>query len=123
MRLTLKSLQTEMHSSFAEVNARIDRLDQKLDYNVGALHDRVDSISLSLDKHIKETKASFREVDQRFDAIDQRFDAIDQRFNAIDRRFDKMTQDILDAFLPYSNSLDETYRDHDQRIRALESRY
>ncbi len=72
MRLTLKSLQTEMRHGFGEV------------------HDRIDRISLRLDNHIEETAFYFREIDKRFDQVDNRFEQIDNRFDQIDRRFDQI---------------------------------
>ncbi len=101
MGLTLKSLQTEMRSSFSEVSLRIDKLDTNL-------NERIDGISLRLDGHIKETAHQFRNIDERF--------------NGIDRRFDKLTGDIIDSLSGYFTNIEKMLANHEDRITVLEQK-
>ena len=105
MRLTLKSLETEMRTSFAEVNERTDR------------------ILLRLDAHIKDTDFKFREVDRRFDKVDQRFDKMDQRFDEMDKKLGRFTEDIIAGLSPYFINLENMLSNHEARITALENRH
>ncbi len=98
MSLTLKSLQTEMRSSFAEVN------------------ERTDHILIRLDAHIKETDFRFREVDRRFDKVDQRFDQMD-------RKFDKFIGDVIASFSSYSSNIEKMLHNHEDRITMLENKH
>ncbi len=112
MRLTLKSLQTEMRSSFSEMSLLIDKLDatvnariDKLDVN---LNERMDGISLKLDRHIKETAYEFRNIDERF--------------NRIDRRFDRLTGEIIDSLSGYFTNIEKMLANHEDRIITLEQK-
>jgi tetrahydromethanopterin S-methyltransferase subunit G len=113
MRLTLKSLQTEMRSSFGAISLRIDKLDANL-------NDRIDGISLRLDRHIKETAHEFRNIDERFNGIDRRFEKMDQRFDNMDRRFDRLTGEIVDSLSGYFTNIDKMLANHEDRITVLE---
>ena len=102
MRLTLKSLQTEMRSSFDEMSLRVDKLDTNL-------KEIIDNLSLKLDGHIEECTYNFRNIDERF--------------KGIDKRFDKLPGEILGALLPYFNNIVKMLSNHEDRISALERRH
>ncbi len=113
MSLTLKSLRTEMRSSFAEMSLRID------------------NILLKLGTQSKETDSNFREVDQRFDKlagdVDRRFDKltrdVDKLAGDVDRKFDKLTSDIVTSFSPYFSNIEKMLSNHEDRIAILEKRH
>ncbi len=138
MGLTLKSLQTEMRSSFGAVSLRIDKLDTNLNERIDSLdanlnkkvdtldtnlNKRIDRISLRLDGHIKETANEFRNVDERFNQIDRRFETMDERFDNIDRRFDRMTGEIIDSLSVYFTNIEKMLANHEDRIIVLELKH
>ena len=102
MRLTLNSLQTEMHSSFNELSLRI----HNLDINV---NERIDCILLRLDNHIKETAHNFRSVDERFSKIEQKIDSV--------------PGEVAQALAPYFNCIDDILSRHENRITTLEQKH
>lgn len=126
MRLTLKSLQSEMHQGFNAITVRIDNLDTNV-------NERIDRVLLSLDRHTKDSDAQFRDVycrfdqiDRRFDQIDRRFDQIDQRFGQVDERFvtlkKEIVEEVVEAFSPYFQNVERMLSNHENRIARLEGR-
>lgn len=93
MKLTLASLHTEMKSSFAEVNARTDR------------------ILLRLDGHIEDTNFRFREVNERFKEVDRCFDELTHEIVALGQ-----------AMSYYATNIEKMLANHEQRITTLEVR-
>ncbi len=118
MKLTLTSLRQEMKESFGEVNERIDRLSLRLDRHIKGSY----QCFREVDERFDRVDARFAQINERFEQVDARFDSIDARFEQVNRRFDKLTQDIMDTFLPYFGRVDNMLENHDRRIGALEQR-
>jgi hypothetical protein len=97
------------------ISLRVDKLDANL-------NERIDGISLRLDRHIKETAHGFRHIDERFNGLDQRFDNIDQRFDNMDRRFDRLTGEIIGSLSGYFTNIEKMLANHEDRITVLEQK-
>lgn len=113
MRLTLKSMETEMRSTFSRIETRFDSLELEMKYQFSEVHDRIDRLSLNLESHKKETAYNFRKIDERFNAVDERFDRMDERFDRMDERFDGMDERF--------DRMDERFDRMDERFKSLES--
>src|SRR5579872_1254132 len=102
MGLTLKSLQADMHNGFKETSFRIDQLDAKVNQLDINLNERIDNLSLSLNRHIKDTAYNFCCVNERFDEME--------------RRFDRFPGELINSMLPYFNNIEKMLANHENQI-------
>lgn len=141
MRVTLRSVETEMRSTFSRIETRFDSLESEMKYQFSEVHDRIDRLSFNLDSHKKETAYNFRKVDERFDKVDERFDRMDERFDRMDERFDRMDErfkslesvvatlpslseimsEVTKGIYPWMNFMEDKLDNHDKRIRRVEN--
>ena len=94
MKLTLKTQQMEMRTSFSEV------------------HIRIDNLSSQLDAHRKETAFNFRQMDKRFEKVDQQFDKLDSRIDKLEHSINKMPSEIANALSPYLAAIETMLENH-----------
>lgn len=63
--------------------------------------ERLDDLSLKVDRGFSEVKTEMREgfarMEARFEKIDKRFEAIDERFEKIDGRFHDLNRTLIGA--------------------------
>lgn len=73
--------------------------------------ERIDDLSLKVDKGFADLKAEMREgferVDKRFEQVDKRFERIDKQFDQVDKRFERI-EDRLDKLTDRFESLNRT---------------
>ena len=115
MRLTLKTLQSEMQRSFAAQSLKMDEMNTNL-------NERVDRVLFRLEAHIKETDLRFREngfafegVSRRFEQIDKRFEQIDKRFEQVDKRFEEVDRRF--------EQIDRRFEEVDRRFEQVDKRF
>ncbi|HIA52491.1 MAG TPA: hypothetical protein EYN91_10445 [Candidatus Melainabacteria bacterium] len=125
MRLTLKSMETEMHSIFSRLDNRMTNLETEMKYQFSEVHQRIDRLSLSLESHRKETDCKFRKIDERFDRVDERFDRMDQRFKDLETQLANLPSlimtEITSGLYPWMNFVESKLDNHSERIKSLEN--
>jgi hypothetical protein len=77
---------------------------EALSERVGRIEEKLDSLTMSVDKRFDEVSDAFveqrqytefafdrlrREMTERFDGVDQRFDRMDQRFDRLEQKLDR----------------------------------
>ncbi len=154
MRPTLKSLESKLENSLlrvdtqmAELSTQIGRINSDLrcdlQFNV---YDRLDTLSLKIDTHRKETEEKFEEVNDKFEEVYERLDElnarldehrketaekfalVDARFDRLEARFDKFEAEfypkigevIRDALCAVGFTYDPKLANFEQRISSLE---
>lgn len=120
MRLTLRSVETEMRSTFSRIETRFDRLESEMKYQFSEVHDRIDRLSLILDSHKKETAYNFRKIDERFDRMDERFKSLESVVATLPSLSEIMSE-VTKGIYPWMNFMEDKLDNHDKRIRRVEN--
>lgn len=147
--VTLHHIQ-QILNAVQDVNVRVQNLEVKFDKRFDALEKRVSamedrmlnietrltsveqnmkSIQKLLFDHIEATGEMELEFRKKFKKIDERFDQVDERFDAIDEKFKYLEYCNSDHNLKFEiiikqlNQIHETVRNHDHRLKKLESNH
>ena len=95
--VTLQTILDVMNTKFAEIDARFDKIDNRLNC-----------------------------MDKRFDGIDNRLDSMDKRFDGIDNRISKLAGDnkeehekIFEQLTSITNTLTRLETEHEEKIQIL----
>ena len=99
--LQLKDLKDEFRDSRKELNARMDRienrqdkLEAKLETTRQELIERIDKVDAKIDATRKELNARMDKQDEKIDKLDEKIDRLEEKFDA---KFDKLAEKIDSA--------------------------
>jgi chromosome segregation ATPase len=140
--VTLQHIQ-QILSAVQNVNISVQNLEVKFEKRLTALENRMTamenrmttmeqsmkSIQRLLFDHIEATGEMELEFRQKFNKIDERFDQIDDHFNTTDEKIEYLQYCVSDHNLKFEiiikqlNQIHETVRNHDHRLKKLESNH
>jgi hypothetical protein len=127
MNVSIKSVRDDMNAGFRAsrdyTDASIKSLRDEMKASFTETHQRIDILSLTLSRHIKDCDMRFQKIDERFDQIDRRFDQIDRRFGTLKHEIaSQLSKEISQTFGPYFMHVEKMLDKHEGRIDALEQR-